>query len=719
MNQQVFKGYADLLRDWIVFSQKHLYRCPENKNLIVYGAGEHGHWGVHTQQKAFSGFAIAATLPEIDFSGTPITKEEVLEEALGMLRYTLRTHKSGDSICTDGQQWGYNWIYALGIERMYHAIEALDAYLTEDDRTLIRTVLIAESEFILNEYTVRAGLVEHNMPESNLWNGAILYRTAHLYPELPNAERYKEKARIFFANGMSIESDEFSDDVVSGVRIRDVFVGANMFNSRACNHHRYMNVGYMNICLSNIAMLHFFFKGQNVPCEDIVYRHLPEMWEFVRTMTFPDGRLLRIGGDSRIRYSYCQDYALPAWCLAEDYLNKDCSNLFEGWLEILRTETAANGDGSFLSNRCGGFECRTPVYYTRLESDRANVISMILYWYSRFNVRGEKESKLLTSWTDEYHGAGFSSSGNRYASFVWRSAERPQALLVPKDDSSLAEWRYNLGAPVLGVGRRPVQRLGDYAVRAFEGGFLTVGNCLAETEDFIAEGQEAESLANRQIAFAALPDEKTVLVIQYAKTTNRVFLREYAGTFWSIPNDIFNKRQRYLSYETGEGYYTGGDYARRFEMIPIGHYVTVDHKIGLASKDPLTLVRRGERQVNVRKKEITSLYCEEICSPFSMEPRWYDRGAEIIDTAFAMALGNESDTKQLSQELFYPTIDGFKAVGVKRADNDSFLLIANFGDRDAVFSSNAIGKKTVTDVATGEARDTFTVKAGDAILFRF
>ena len=719
MKEEVYKGYADLLRDWVVFSQKHLYRCPENENLIVYGAGEHGHWGVHTQQKAFSAFAVAATLPEIDFSGTPITKERVLDEALGMLRYTLSTHKSGNALCTDGQQWGYNWIYALGIERMFHAIEALDAYLTGEDRALVRTVLIAESEFILNEYEITAGLVENNKPESNIWNGAILYRTAHLYPDLVDVERYKEKARVFFANGMSIESDEFSDDVVSGVRIRDVFVGANMFDSRACNHHRYMNVGYMNICISNIAMLHFFFKGQGVPCEDMVYRHLREQWELVRTMTFEDGRLLRIGGDSRIRYSYCQDYALPAWCLAEDYLDEDCSNLFEGWLKTLETETAVNGDGSFLSNRCGGFEHLSPVYYTRLESDRANTISMLLYWYSRFSVKGKNAPRLLSAWSDEYHGAGFSSSGNRFASFVWRSAERPQGLLVPKDDSSLAEWRYNLGAPVYGVGRLKVNKLRGHAVRLFDGGFLTVGSCLAATDDFLAEGQEEETLANRQIAYAALPDDRTILVIQNAKTTNRAFIREYAGTFWSIPNDIFNQRQRYLSYEMGEGYYAGGDYARRFELIPIGHYVTVDHKIGLASKDPLTLVRRGERQVNVRKKIITSLYCEEICAPFSMEPRWYDRGSEIIDTAFAMALGDEKDTKRLAKELICPALDGLKTVGVSRGDGESFLLVANFEDEARTFSAEAFGCAVATNVESGDAVTALTLRAGDAVLLRF
>ena len=60
MKQSDFTGYARLLKNWVAFSQKHLYICPERPDLICYGAGEHGHWGVHTHQKAFSAFATLA-----------------------------------------------------------------------------------------------------------------------------------------------------------------------------------------------------------------------------------------------------------------------------------------------------------------------------------------------------------------------------------------------------------------------------------------------------------------------------------------------------------------------------------------------------------------------------------------------------------------------------------------------------------------------------------
>ena len=736
MKPDLLKGYAKLLKDWILFSQKHLYFCPEREGLICYGAGEHGHWGVHTHQKAFSAFAIAATSDWLDFSDTNLTKAQLLSQALGMLRYNLHTHLEGDFICTDGEKWGHNWIYVLGIERMYHAIEALDAYLTEEDRALLKKVLISESEFILHEYPIEAGLYGDwrnrrkgkdigndfgsrniNRPESNIWNGAILYRVASLYPDTPHRAEYIDKARRFFANGISIESDQNSDEIVDGLRIGDVFVGANMFDSYACNHHGYLNIGYMNICLSNIAMLHFFLKARGEKADAMVYHHLHDQWKLIRATTFDDGRLLRIGGDSRARYCYCQDYALPSWALIEDLYGEDCSGLFEGWLKILQQETEANGDGSFLSNRFGHFENLSPVYYTRLESDRANVISMVLYWYTKYAIKAVRETEKMTQWMDDYHGAAFVSGGNRFASFTWEASEKPQGLLLPRDDSALGEWRYNLAGRILGVGRKSEEEVENTRVQLFEGGFLTSGSTLCCSDDFMAEGQLREKMARKQIAFAALPDENTVLCLQYANTLNRTFLSEIAGTFWNIPNDIFNGRKRKLTAEKGSGEYAGGDWANRYETIALGHYVNVDERIGMASVLPLTLVRRGERQVKIKDRENSgTLYAEEICAPYQKEYRWADRDTEIINTGFALHLGGAEETKRLWTSLQFSGAAEVKSISIRGKNGVRYLLAANFAQAEAIFDPAALGIAGGRDLASGTAAEKRLLQPGEALL---
>lgn len=712
-----FDEYAKLLKDWVAFSQKHLYYCPEKQGLICYGVGEHGTWAVQTQQKAFSAFAILASLKEIDLSGFILTREQLLEQALGMLRYSLHTHLEGDFACSNGEKWGHSWIYALGIERMFHAIEAIEEYFTDDDKELLKKVMISESDFILNHYPIEAGLVEHNKPESNIWNGAILYRTAFLYPDSSNRDRYIEKARRFFANGLSVESDEYSDEIVDGIRIRDMFVGANMFDSYACNHHGYLNIGYMNICLSNIAMLHFFFKSRGIKGDDIIYHHLYKQWQLIRATTFDDGRLLRIGGDSRARYCYCQDYALPAWALIEDVYQEDCSMLEEGWLKILQTETSANGDGSFLSNRFGHFENLSPLYYTRLESDRANAISMALYWHNKYDLSCCGKSKNISHWKDEYHGSAFASTGNRYASFTWEASEKPQGLILPKNDSSFAEWRYNLAARICGVGRENYDEVEIKKVVDFDGGFLTYGTTVSYSDDFLAEGQSKEKMARKNIVFAALPDENTVLCLQYAKTLNRVFCSEVSGTFWNIPNDVFNNRQRKFKYENGEICLEGGDYAKEYETISLGRYANVDDKIGIASKLPLTLVRRGKRQVEIKRVENSgTLYCEEICAPYNKEYKWIDKNTEIVNTGFAICLGDYNDTKKMYDSLASKELSGLCTIGVLATDNKVYTLVANFTETEKMFDANDLKLGIATDVITGKRIEHVIIKSGEAIL---
>ncbi len=718
-----FKGYSDLLKNWVVFSQKHLYSLPENPELMCYGAGEHGHWGTHTHQKAFSAFAVAATDEDINWDDTPLTREDVLNQALAMLRYNLATHKSGYQKCTDGRQWGHNWIYVLGLERMFHGIEVIDKYLTDKDREDLKTVILSECEFIINEYPVVAGLLaEKNKPESNIWNGAILYRATVLYPDLPEKDKYIDKARRFFLNGISIESDENSDEIIDGVRVGDYFVGANMFDSYACNHHLYMNVGYTVICLSNIAMLHFFLKGEGVNVGDIPYHHVYDLWKLVNSLTFSDGRLLRIGGDSRARYSYCQDYLLPVWALIEDVYGDDCSEMENEWLKILQKEVAINGDGSFLSHRFGYFEDLSPVYYTRLETDRANTISMLLYWHKKFNIKhSDKETPKMTEWTDKHHGAAFSAHGDRYASFVWISSEKPQGLLVPKDDSSLAEWRFNLAGKIEGVGVSNEDDPEKFSVQMFEGGFLTSGDTFSHSNNFLAEGRLRENLAKKYVSFAALPDGKTVLCLQYADAFNRVFLKTLKGILWNVPNDIFNNSQRTLYYANRQEYLRGGHNANKFETVELGNYANFDNKIGIASKTPLTLVRSGKRQVSIKYKETVesgTLYAEEICSPYLSKRRYFDRGENMIDTGFAMSLGTADDTRNLLENLFAPEIEGLKTVGTVGADGIKYLLIANQDEVDHEFSPDKLGFTQAVDIVKNENVQACILAPSEALLLK-
>ena len=252
----------------------------------------------------------------------------------------------------------------------------------------------------------------------------------------------------------------------------------------------------------------------------------------------------------------------------------------------------------------------------------------------------------------------------------------------------------------------------SHEVKSFDGGFLTYGRSVSYSDEHLGEGEKKESLAGKQIAFAALPDESTVLCIQYAKALNRVFLAEVSGVFWNIPNDIFNSCERSFAYEKGECKLRGGSYANKFETVPLGHYVSVDGAMGVASFDELTLIRRGRRQVEIKgRPKSGTLYCEEITSSYKKEVAWHDRGEVLVDTSFAIALGGAEETEKMYSSLFTLGLDGLKSVGVEAKNGKKYALVANFSDTETVADlGNA--KDAVKDTSIGRV----TLAPGEAVL---
>ena len=696
--------FSQELASWIKFSQGYLHKVSDSPYLISYGNGYNG-WGNQTNQKAFAAFAIAALDEDIRFEDYGLTRSKVKEQALAMLRFNLESHIEGSITCADGEKWGHTWISVLGTERMMHAVEALWNELTPADHRLLRRVLLSEADWLLENYEIIAGLPgDKNKPESNIWNGAALLRCTLYYPDCPNFDRYIEKGIKFLVNGISVPSDEQSEDVVDGYKVKDLFVGANMYENYACDHHNYMNVGYMVICLSNIAMLYFSYKSAGVKPPQALMRHAYELWQLIRTLTFDDGRLIRIGGDSRARYCYCQDYALPMWMFVCDAFGEDCSGLMRGWMEILHKEIKCNGDGSFLSERAGYLEEHSLIYYTRLESDRAVVLSMLQYWSGKFGIdlSGKSACTQIASWQAECHGAGFVKNKKRLASFIWRSSEPPQGMCVNLEHSDLAEWRFNLSGEILGGGALNPQKILSHNSEFFDGGFVTSGIVRCMSEKFITEQQNIDHLADKYIAFAALPDDCTILCIQYAVTLNYSLIKSVKSVLWNVPNDIFNSDKR--------AYYFNG--ASRVmsrntncsETVELGNYLNVDNALGIASPDKLYMYRPESRQVEIRRYahydfsnlHNGTLYCDEVIGAHNLRPKWREKGDILIDTSFAMNVGNALETSAMAQSIrkIERLPENVRGISVDGADGKRYTLVFNFSESSFSYADQNIAPVT-------------------------
>lgn len=734
------KDYVSVLEKWIKSTRDYLYTPPDRPGLLCYGTG-YDSWGVQTQQKAFSAFAVLAADPSTDENTAGLSRDELYEYSVRMLRFNLETHKTGSYACFNGTKWGNSWISVLGIERMMHGIDALQGRLSENDRGMLRNVMLSEADYLTDCHLVKAGKTENNHPESNIWNGAHLYRTALMYPDCPRIKEYMDKGTSFIVNGISVASDAVSMETAAGKSVSERYAGDNFFETFALNHHGYLNIGYMYICLSNIAILYFEYRLRNLPVPELLLRHVRELWQLVKLSTFPDGRLCRIGGDTRVRYSYCQDYALPAWLMIYDlYGDRECKSFENGWFETVKRETAYNGDGSFLSARCQDLKNISPLYYTRLESDRAATFAMAAYWKRMLEPpvlnNPSKKARDLKEWHDSYHGACVCRGEKRMASWCWKAAEPPQGLCLPVDRSDMAEWRYNFSGRITGQGRFNGQRILFHREYLFEGGFCTVGETEIYSTGFF-EGQSDEITGKNIMVFAALPDDTTVIIMEKAVACRRFYINELKGLNCNIPNDIFNGSVRIYRSSKGIRKVKGGNDGKEGTIEFLSPWINIDNRlgiVGLYGSDRFSLCRPPKRQAGLKLSQYesraisTGLRADELCFPYKKGPLAVEKGETLFDMGCVILAGTGSRKTSLYSKSKVSVVrleppDSIRTVMAQGFNGKKYLLTANFGEKEERFSiplkdsSRAVALTGKEKTETRKDRICISVKPCDIKLF--
>jgi hypothetical protein len=722
MTTEVAASIAERLAAWASFAERHWSTDERRPRIGWFGTGYNA-WGVQTNQKYA---AAMAALAAGDAPGVPVDREWALDRALRALRFSLGSHHTGDGSCTDGTRWGHTWISGLGVERMMYGVELLRPHLDERDLADLERVLTSEADWLLTQHRPEPEPVlgdlwaasGMNDPESNIWNGALLWRAAELYPAHPHAPDWRERGRLFLMNGVSVPADAVDDRVVDGRRVRDWHRGANFFPDFALDHHGYLNVGYMVICLSNAAILHFDLAAAGLTAPEALHHHQGELWQVVRRMIFSDGRLARIGGDSRVRYAYCQEYLLPTLLYAADrWGDPHAKELLTAQLGLIEIEHRENDDGSFYGKRLAHLARASPYYYTRLESDRACALGMVAAYLPHTTFPGPGassfEDSVAGTWCAPEHGAVLHRSGRRFASFAWRAYGLTQGMCQPPDAGDLAEWQLNLAPEVriLGdpwTGGKPSRELIHHEIHQFDGGFVTSGAVHEGVNLNIAEGWSGGPAATTQLVVAALPDDRTVVGIQLCRAADWwVYLSSLKGLHLNIPNQLYNGYRRLVSGDGGDVVLErpGADVTVNLNS----RWANVDGRlgvVGLYGASALTL----DRSATPRGGEFESMPVEEVCFARVDAPRQLRPGETFLDVGWAVLSGatveetasfaGSSRTRQLDSGA-----TSVRAIQVTGADQREYVVVCNIGDDAVDWAFPAEGEFSGTDLVTGEPVD--------------
>lgn len=707
-----------LLTCWAHAAEEYWGGMADDPAIGCYGPG-YLHWGV---QSNLNYVAALATLATVDPTADG---HRWRQRSFSAFRHALVTHVTGSRSGADGKPWGNSWISMLGIERAMHGLAHLQDDLSPGDRDAFRRLLVSEADWLLNPCRgrhagVSAGLWNdegRNHPESNIWSGCLLWRVAELFPEEKNAAAWREQAHRFWVNGVSIEADADDSTLVAGYPVSDWYVGANFFPNYALDHHGYLNIGYMIICVSNAAMLHFDLKQAGAVPPESLYRHQADLWRVLRRFVFGDGRLARIGGDSRVRYAYCQEYLLPSLMFAADcHRDPHALGLAGRQIELMEQETSG-GDGFFYGERLSWLRRNNPHYYTRLESDRACVLAMLLNYLPLVNSPPEPEETFDASvaggWVEQAHGAVMHRSPARLASFAWRAHGLTQAMCLPPEDSGLAEWGLNLCPEVRFLGDDGAgchRRLLGYDIQSFDGGFVTCGAVMEGVSVSINEGASCTDQAVTHLAFAALPDDRTCLCLQYvvAAADRTVYLAEMKDLHGVIPNDTFNHYRRTIHSAVGRRVLQSPPDCDTVMEIE-GSWINFDDRLGIVAlrgADRILLNRSVQR----RAGQYQSLFVEEVCLHVHRGVARCRYGEILSDVGFAVLSGATApETSRVNGGAIPLGGDALRGIWVEAADGKRYALLANFAQ--VAQTVTVCGEKT--ELAPGKAalRDIFTGNA--------
>ncbi|MBN1553696.1 MAG: hypothetical protein JXA11_03040 [Phycisphaerae bacterium] len=741
MNRELSSLCKQALETWATFSESYWNQSPRQPGLGWFGTGYNA-WGVQTNQKYLAALGMLS-----QFSPSAgLSSEECLDRAIQSLRFSLASHHTGEYQCTDGTKWGRTWISSLGIERMMHTTDLLAEkhLLTDQDQDDLKRMLTDEADHQLAT-EIPAGLWGKsgnprgsNRPESNMWNGAILYRAAMRVPDHPHEADWIEKAHGFFINSISIPSDAAVETVLAGKPVKDRFIDAQFFPHFALDHHGYLNVGYMVVCLSNLAMLHYGCRRYGRETPATAFHHAKDLWDVVKKFTFRDGRLCRIGGDTRQRYCYCQDYLLPALYLAADvWKDEHARDQIQGVIELMVTEQEKNSDGGFLSTRLEHLAKTNPYYYTRMESDNACVLSMILYWLDTFPLAEIPRTRSFDQaveggWFEPEHQGMLHRGETRIASFSWRGAEGPVGLCVPPSRSDLAEWQGNLAGAIWVLGDRDGQSVGrksrfqSATMQTFQGGFATIGMMYEGRDVFLPEGFQAENMVEHWLAFVALPDGHTVARLEYATISERrVYIEGVEGVRLQIPNDLFNRGVR--EYFTSAGRREHRMHLGPPEVIDLhSSWVNVENILGVVGvwgAESWFLVRKGRRTGGYAG----SICTDVLCYPGEIGLRYVDGPAVLLDTGCAILTGVDSqqtrDYQEENSAVRIPCeVPGVRVMQAMGRDGRCYLVACNFSSQ-AVTIRPEIHASAATELESNKEisiQGTFTLElpAGGVKVFQ-
>lgn len=216
------------------------------------------------------------------------------EAALALLRFLLPTHGAGGVPCTDGKLWRSQWQSALWANETGKAAWLLWDKLTVQEQWLAARMIQDEANRFVDA-DPPVGVVIDTKSEENSWNSSVLSLASNMFPDHPDASRWRAAAIRWILNSYGRERDLESSAIYDGRKLSEWLVGAVLHDDYTLENHNRVHPDYMGVTRATLLQTLVYDWGETTVPEALKF-NVREVQNIIEELAWPDGGVLYPNG---------------------------------------------------------------------------------------------------------------------------------------------------------------------------------------------------------------------------------------------------------------------------------------------------------------------------------------------------------------------------------------------------------------------------------------
>jgi hypothetical protein len=676
-------------------------------DLGYFGSGASYESGMRTLGNFIYVYALLSGAEGYDPQVSGVDPAQLERRARMALRYMARTHRTGDLVATNGEQWGNQWQSSWWTSRLAGGAQLLWDRLHANERSMVTRVVAAEADRQLSR-SPQSGNAGDSKAEENAWNTEVLAWALALMPQHPQADAWREALNRWAMNSLSTAGDRDADRVVSGRPVRAWNSTVNLNDDFRVENHGAYHAGYMAWPLQSLTWSYYALAATDQPVPDTLLHNYQQVWRRLGATHLGAGRFAYLGGKDWPQHLYGMYAIVAPTVLLQHIDDNGLAGAVEAErLRLLEWEQRLWADGSFFGGRLAGpaFTGWNSVF----DSDAAAILGMAHHLRQVLGV-GAGESATGGDGSDERPQARGAES-DRAASDLANTLSSPHSKFVMTRGEGLTaafSWQtlrccfhaVNPDRDVLGMvtagdphmlAWQEGQLAGDFSIAGVDdaprgvswserrelagGGFATLG------ERWVG-GSASAPAVRQQLAMVSLPQRNRVVVLDQPVAGRTVTLTDSSGLDLAVTNDIFNRMSRRVVSGEQELILASGQTDRDIALS--APWANIDGRLGVAadgSAGGLTVRTRRLRTEPWGGLRTETLRWHPVEATDTYEP-----GAVIRRLALGFHAGRPQQTNRLSRDLaMVDTGDAELSAAVVPVDGERddarMVVAANFADQ--------------------------------------